>query len=358
MVAAISAAKVTCLAARFRILVSSGAAARWGFCLATAAGFLLGLCGVCSADPVRLDYRVADTLDCPTELEFRAELRRRLGDDPFSEVAPRTVFVSIEATDAGPAGMVSWRDERGALPGIRRFEPSGQSCRALVTNIAFAVTVQIQLLRVETADEGEASAGQDGSEPAPSTTQSSAPSAAPVRGDDATAPATPDDGSVRNWSAGAGAMMVLGWSPQATLGARVFAVRRERWFALEAGAELTSPTRIERDDGSGFEISAWSGTVAPCLVAAPLSGCVVLRFGQVRASGFGVDRPRSPDALLSQVGARLALSEPLGEYVLASIYGELLGNLTRWRVELDRNQVWAAPAAAGVAGVALSASFF
>ncbi len=358
MVAAISAAKVTCLAARFRILVSSGAAARWGFCLGIAAVFLLGLCGVCSADPVRLDYRVADTLDCPTELEFRAELKRRLGDDPFDDVAPRTVFVSIEATNAGPAGTVSWRDERGALPGVRRFEPSGQSCRELVTNIAFAVTVQIQLLRVETPDEGEPSAGQDSSEPAPSTTRDSAASPASVRGDDATAAAKPDESSVRNWSAGVGAMMALGWSPQATLGGRVFAVRRERWFALEAGAELTSAARLERDDGSGFEISAWSGTVAPCVVSKPITGCVVLRLGQVRASGFGVDRPRSPDALLSQVGARLALSEPLGEYVLASIYGELLGNLARWRVELDRNEVWAAPAAAGVAGVALSASFF
>ncbi len=313
-------------------------------------------CGVARAatEPVELAYRVDSGIDCPTESEFRRELERRLGEDPFAEAATRTVEVRIDGTRWGPRGSITWQNQDGPLPGVRSFEPRGQSCRELVTNMVFAVTVQLELLKVDLANENTSAATS------PPEASGSSQAGGPIDvglddGERVTRPEQPD--AVDSWGLGAGALLLLGWTPRPVLGARVFAVDRWRALSLEAGAEMTLPGRIERRDGSGFEMSAWSGTLAPCISLAQVAGCVVARFGQTRARGFGLDQSRSPGAFLAQTGLRLVLSQPIAERFVVSAHGEALGNWTPWRVELNRNEVWIAPRVVGAFGLSFTASF-
>jgi hypothetical protein len=338
----------------------------------------LTLPSVARADPVQLDYQIENNLDCPSEREFKAQVEGRLGDDPFRERAERTVVVSIGATARGPSARVSWRTPKGPLPGVRRFEPRGQTCGALVSSIVFAVTVQIELLQVEHPEDmgppGEAPqpTGSTASQPpiptqqaalptqqaALPTQQAALPTSAGARDLGRQSPTTPPDNGPRRWSAGAAGLVLLGWFPKVGFGAKAFVTRTQASVSVEAAAEMAFPTRLERSDGSGFQISSWAGTLAPCLNSKPLMACGVLRLGRVQANGFGVDQSRSSAGLLSQVGARLVVSQPFGKSVLGSVYGEGLGNITRGRVVLDRTEVWLAPPVSAAFGLSVSASFF
>lgn len=326
------------------------------------------LCGAARAEPVAVEYDAPPELDCPSEREFKAQVSGRLGEDPFGEGARRTVRVAISNSKRGPAAEVSWRAEQGAIPGVRRFPPRGQTCAELVANIVFAVTVHIELLRIErgtTRERGTAASDAGGATNEGSSgagdTQTPETSAKP---EDSRSPndqirSSPHERETsRGWMAGAGTSVLLGWSPRVSFGARVFVVRRGHHFAVEAAAEVTAPTRVERGPGSGFESSSWSGSLAPCFSFGALDGCAVGRIGQVRASGFGLDQPRSPDALLSQLGARVAFSHPIARHFSASAHGEALANLSPWRIRLNQSEVWSTPPVAATFGLSVSASFF
>ncbi len=347
------------LAIRSRIPRLNEAARRWMSVCVLPLGMLFAPTSLARAKVVQLAYEVDDDLDCPTESEFRSDVKRRLGSDPFGDSAASTVSVTFRGTKRGPTSQIRWHDPRGTLPGVRNFEPKAQSCRALATQVVFAVVVQIQLLpeyRDESPPEDESASSRSSAVEPDAEERPVAPPPKPLPNFEER-PAQATNRLVDEWTIGAGALGLLGWSPRVGVGARLFVAARQHSFLLEGAAEWAVPSRVEKGGGSGYELSTWSGALAPCLVLQQLAACGVVRVGRVNSRGFGLDQTRSPRAFVSQVGARLAYLQPLTAQWLLIAQGEIAGNLRPVRVELDRAEVWSAPLVTASFGLSVAASF-
>jgi len=272
--------------------------------------------------------------------------------EPFVHAAARTVSVEITDSDGVLRGLVRWRNQAGALEGERRFDSPDADCAKLAQNLSFAVAVQLQLL-ASSAPEAAPPEPPAKPEPVPSKFRSS-PDSTPAP----PSPTPPSPAPSRlELRAGIGPFVVFGWAPDATLGGQLLLALRARTFSLQLGFEASYPTRYERDDGSGFETFALAASLAPCLRFRAAEACSVLRLGQVRVQGFGVDETHAPRGLLAEAGLRLAVSGALGSGLEGRGYVEGLGTLSDWTVQLNGVGVFSAPAVVFLAGIDLGAFF-
>ena len=96
---------------------------------------------------VSLEYQVeAALLNCPSAADFRQEIARQIGRDPFRDNAPRKVMVHLHTAGARMAGRVEWRDARDQWEGERAFSSRNESCVQMARSMALATAIQIQLL--------------------------------------------------------------------------------------------------------------------------------------------------------------------------------------------------------------------
>jgi hypothetical protein len=102
---------------------------------------------------VSLDFGSDPALpDCPGAADFRRDVVRQLGRDPFRDQAPRRLVVRLYASGARTAGRVEWRDAHDEWEGERTFSSRNESCAQLTRAMALATAIQIQLLaRLEAA---------------------------------------------------------------------------------------------------------------------------------------------------------------------------------------------------------------
>jgi hypothetical protein len=88
---------------------------------------------------VSLDYQTDPTLlACPAAVDFRKEIARQLGHDPFRESAPRRMVVRLYASGARMAGRVEWRDASDQWEGERTFSSRSESCAEMARAMARA----------------------------------------------------------------------------------------------------------------------------------------------------------------------------------------------------------------------------
>jgi len=96
---------------------------------------------------VSLDFAVDPGLaECPSAPDFRREVVRQLGRDPFRDQAPRRLVVRLTASGGRTAGRVEWRDAADEWEGERTFSSRSESCAQLTRAMALATAIQIQLL--------------------------------------------------------------------------------------------------------------------------------------------------------------------------------------------------------------------
>jgi hypothetical protein len=96
---------------------------------------------------VSLDYGTDPALAaCPSAVDFRREIVRQLGHDPFRDPAPRRVLVRLYATGARMGGRVEWRDAHDEWEGERTFSSRNEGCAQMARAMALATAIQIQLL--------------------------------------------------------------------------------------------------------------------------------------------------------------------------------------------------------------------
>ncbi|HZL16161.1 MAG TPA: hypothetical protein VFG23_00320 [Polyangia bacterium] len=100
---------------------------------------------------VSLDYGTDPALaGCPSAADFRREIVRQLGHDPFRDPAPRRVVVRLYSAGPRLGGRVEWRDAHDEWEGERTFSSRNESCGQMARAVALATAIQIQLLaRVE-----------------------------------------------------------------------------------------------------------------------------------------------------------------------------------------------------------------
>jgi hypothetical protein len=353
---------------------------------------------------VALRYAIdAEARGCWDESEFRRSVTHRIGYDPFREDASIKVQVHVGGAANAVDGHVEWRKASGLLMGERRFVAKDGNCAKLLTEMSFAVGLQIELLRPKApASTGAVSSARSataGPSPVPATVAAppapaipsptpAAPSppspaaATPPPVSPPPSPAEPDvaedlaaqtrprekkaeevepapaDSSPR-WPMWVGLGPSLAWriSPGLTADARLFLGIRRNDLSLEIGAEASYPSTERRWDGSGFRQSLIGGTLALCGHHEWLSGCLLGRASEVRAAGLGVDQPRSPIGFVAQAGLRLAATLELGGPWFATAHLDGLGLLTPCRVKLNQAVVWEMPRLAALAGIDLSVRF-
>jgi hypothetical protein len=107
---------------------------------------------------VALDYQTDPSLAaCPGASDFRKEIARQLGHDPFRDSAARRMSVRLYPVGAGMGGRVEWRNASDQWEGERTFSSRSASCPEIAHAVALATAIQIQLLATV----------EDGAPPAP-----------------------------------------------------------------------------------------------------------------------------------------------------------------------------------------------
>jgi hypothetical protein len=346
----------------------------------------------------------AEARGCPDETEFRRSVAHRLGYDPFREEAAIIVRVRVGGTASAVDGHVDWRKTNGTIMGERQFVAKDANCAKLLTEMSFAVALQIELLHPKTpaaagpaARGGGAASGPApsaatvaapppaGSSPAASASATSPPASASAATPPATPPATATKPDISEelaaerrarekakeeappatpkspalWSmwAGIGPSLAWGISPAVTGDARLFFGIRRSDLSLEIGVEATYPSTERRWDGSGFRQTLIGGGLALCGHLQSLSACALGRASQVRVTGLGVDKRRSPTGFAAQAGLRLAAAMELGGPWFAAIHLDGLGLLTPCTVVLNDVPVWEMPRLGLLAGLDVAARF-
>jgi hypothetical protein len=308
---------------------------------------------------VRLDYQADEQSGCAGEGELRRMVTDQLGHDPFRPDGDRRVAISIAKTETGFQGRIVWTESDGRPVGERLLASRSRDCHEIAANVAFAVTLQLQLIESGAANEAVTAPNAEGSAGATADQTNRAPAipAPPTvsRGTPAgSRQASP--GKLR-LAVGAGPALGLGMTPEATGFGRLFVVARFRRLSAEIAADAALPVTQEEGGGSGVVVNAMGSSAAGCAHVSVASACLLGRLGWIRARGMGVLAPSTSWGRFSEVGARVAASRELGRFIV-SVHADGLVMLSRWNVVFNNAVVWSTPRVGGVVGVDVALFFF
>ncbi len=301
-----------------------------------------------------LEYEVdPDTTGCPDATEFRRNVQRQLGYDPFRPIADSRVAVEIARKGPGFEGRIRWSDENGRWVGDRKLTSLRPGCEEIAANLAFSVAVQIQLI-------ADLAGPPEKSPPPPVVVPAPAPVRPPVLVKaPPPAPPMPAPKPRRRLalSMGVGPSLVVGIAPHPTGVGRIFVSGGVSRFSLELAVEAALPSKETEADGSGFSLDRFAADAAACGHAGAVAACATATTGLLRARGFGVDVPASPTGWFSDVGVRLAATRNLGQ-LFATIRADGSVAVSSWTVNLNGTAIWTTPRLAATAGLDLGVRFF
>ena len=277
-----------------------------------------------------LTYEVDGPRDaCPSELDLRQRVVSQLGYDPFSTgAAAHQVVARIHATSSSVDGDLEWTDANGTREGTRRLAASNGDCAALGRAMIFALVVQIELIG-RLASKVEVP-------PAPPPSPAAAARPPPFR-----------------YTVGLGPVLLIGATPEATPGARVFAAGRSGATSLELGAQASFAASLRRADGTGVDARALAASLALCGHWRRLALCPLGTAGALLVTGVGIDEPRSPSAFMAGGGLRAALEQPLSTRFVMVVHADALATLTPRTISLNQLPVWTTSAVTFTVGVDL-----
>ena len=232
--------------------------------------------------------------------------------------------------------------------------------REIAANLAFAVTLQLQL--VERGVSNDADAGVPNAEqPPPKTTGQ--PNRAPVIPErpspSAESPGVPGPAPPARLvlAVGAGPAVGLGMAPDTTAFGRLFFVARFRRLSAEVAFDAALPVTQRELDGTGVVVSAMGSSAAGCGHVSLVSACILGRIGWIRARGVDVAEPSTSWGRFAEIGMRLAGTREFGRFMV-SVHADGLVMLSRWNVVLNDAVVWSVPRIGGVVGLDVALRFF
>lgn len=298
-------------------------------------------------------YKLAFSRDaaasaCPDAAGLRAAVAAKLGYDPFTDDAPRTLTVSFQKAGGEHRAQIELRDETGAVTGARKLKSGSQSCGPLADDVAQAIAIVVDPLYLTPPPPPSASpapAASSAPTPAPTTDEPEPPE--PV-------PAPPPErfrGFVH-----AGSFVLAGTSPAGVgvgfavgLGVRP----RDRWsVGIEARYDLEG--RAAARAGGEVRGGLLVGQLVPCLHSGPLLACVVGQLGAFFGRSEGVASPGRRTTLYFAAGARLAVEVPvIGPHLAVRLGLDVLASATRTQLLLDGEEVWISAPVTGTLGVTL-----
>jgi hypothetical protein len=251
--------------------------------------------------------------ECPTEQQFRDQVRERVLRDPSAALGGRKVHLGAEAPARGELSVQVWLEpserraflvfREGTAPALERMV-QGNTCAELVSGLALITALAFGAGQ-EPRAEASAPSGE-GSPPVPPVPATLAarrpPGKEPAEAHPARAGRTPPDiersrageapASVPlDWEAGAGGWVNTWLAPESALGLDGFlrvAPESAGWSLRLAGLYASGTAYVgDRRAEFGF----WGGRAEVCPISRPLSsnllgeGCLAMEAGTLRGRG-------------------------------------------------------------------------
>lgn len=302
-------------------------------------------------------YRLAFTRDtaaasCPDANGLRAAVAAKLGYDPFSDDATRTLAVSFGKSGPELRAQIELRDEAGAVTGARKLKSTATTCGPLAEDVAQAIAIVVDPLYLNPPPPPSASASASASitaappatvdvpeppEPVPPTP--APPTRVFVHGGSFVAAGTSPAGL------GVGFLLGLGVRPSS------------RWsVAIEGRYDLEGA--LGSRFGGEVRGRLLVGDLVPCLHEGPFLACAVGQLGAFLGASAGIDDPQRMSTLYLAAGVRLGVEVPLFGSALALRLGiDVLGSLTHTRLVLHGEEVWVSSPVTGTLGGGLVGFF-
>jgi hypothetical protein len=255
---------------------------------------------------------------------LRRAVIERLGRDPFSDDADRTVVVSLHRDGADLAAWIELRDRAGRTLGAQEIRSRAATCSELAAAIEFTLSMVLDA-RV--------------SEPPPRPPQVAAE------------PMAPPGAEI---GIGLGALVAFGAAPTTVAGASIGLEARWPSYSLALEGRLDAPSQLSLGEGY-LKSSLWMATLVPCLRPGWLGVCGVLAAGVQGGEGVGVPGGVSANALYLAPGLRLALFVPLGSIFSAQLRTDLLIPIAKTSLYAGLEQEWVTPPASFVVGLSVAA---
>lgn len=283
--------------------------------------------------------------ECPDESTVRNEVLARLGYDPFSEHAPRTVTASIARSPIGLKAHVELDDPASKVAGSRSLESVKSDCSELVSAMVLAISIAIDpTTLIRPSSPSTAAPPPTSSAPRETDAEriSPPPAATAERDSLPNAPAAGGLHGVVGALAGAG----FGVTPGASFAPRVLIGIESARLAVDIEGRFHLPTEAVAGERA-VRASLLLGAIAPCyrveIVARPAlvaRACAVLALGRMTGEGSGVDVALTDATAYAAMGPRGAVEVPVARRVALRLSADVLAPLVETRLRLEGANVW------------------
>lgn len=293
----------------------------------------------------------ADT--CPLQMALRLAVVARLGYDPFSPTANKTIVAVIERNGDELHGRIELVDSASDSQGVRELAVPVGRCWDLVRAMALSMSIAIDPERASAARDSAPNTNKL-DEPGPQYPELVESNARDDAAHETSARASlPRRARSIGYFTGFGLHVTLGAAPAPASGAELLFGGRYRRFSLsfEGRADAPAATTL----GSGAEIRAMFllASAVPCLHLGPTSFCGLGTVGMVRASSRHVTWPSSDTGSYTALGGRIGVELPVGQAWAVRIHADALTPRPKVHVQIRQGDSWDTPTWAGLLGAGL-----
>jgi hypothetical protein len=300
--------------------------------------------------------------ECPSAEAVRAAVVAHLGYDPFTSTsdAAETIVATVDRASSGELrGSIDRYDAKGARRGHQDLAASRGECGQMASTIALSVSVAIDPIGGAPAPPASAAPLA----PTLSTTSPQPPpsmiAVPPAPREQPALPTPPSSGAPVVLDVKAGPVFSVGALPQPGLGIMVGAGIRRGYLRLDLEGRMDSTlSSIPAAIGSGrVSATLTLGTVAPCIVAGGLYGCVLGSVGALQGAGTAFDRSHQDISVYVAVGARAGFEVSLPWKLSLRLQADGLAPLRPTTLEANGIALWTTPVANFAGGLAIARSF-
>lgn len=294
---------------------------------------------------VRLVFQTGESIEpCPDVSEFRNEVARRIGSDPFADDAAHEVRVDIDKDESGFRATIALARE-GTPIGTRTLH--SQSCATVMRAAGLAV-----VLMLPTHDTAAQAAIEPTTSPPPTPAIASGPQSADLQvstqsNDRAAKPTTTE--VVARFGGAVGLLPSM--SESVGLGTKV---RWQKWsLDAEAAWHRSSPAPL----ASGEVVaSMWNASAGPCRHFGNVGACGIASVGVMLSEGRKLGTEMQATTPYAALAARATWDYSLGERVALRSSIDLSGTLIRTRLRVTGTPMgtWDAPTTAAAIGMSIS----